>query len=112
MVGITATEGAVNCRTHGLRPWPSYRHRPSIPGSVLADLYGQYGSRLLEGNVRSFLSNNVLVNRGIYEEALAPSQHGQGPRSCNRPASRINSSPSGAFDDAVKRGRTRAAMDQ
>lgn len=37
----------------------------AIPGDVLADLYGQYGSRLLEGNVRSFLSNKVLVNRGI-----------------------------------------------
>lgn len=37
----------------------------AIPGNVLADLYGQYGSRLLEGNVRSFLSNKVLVNRGI-----------------------------------------------
>ena len=37
----------------------------AIPGDILADLYGHYGSRLLEGNVRSFLSNKVLVNRGI-----------------------------------------------
>ncbi|UKA55496.1 AIPR family protein [Arthrobacter sp. FW305-BF8] len=37
----------------------------AVPGDLLADLYGQYGSRLLEGNVRSFLSNKVLVNRGI-----------------------------------------------
>ena len=28
-----------------------------IPGNVLADLYDEYGSRMLEGNVRSFLGN-------------------------------------------------------
>jgi len=36
-----------------------------IPGDVLSDLYGQYGSKLLEGNVRSYLSSNVKVNKGI-----------------------------------------------
>lgn len=36
-----------------------------ISGDVLADLYGRYGSRLLEGNVRSYLSSNVKVNKGI-----------------------------------------------
>lgn len=28
-----------------------------VPGGVLADLYDEYGSRMLEGNVRSFLGN-------------------------------------------------------
>lgn len=36
-----------------------------IPGTALADLYDQYGSSLLEGNVRSFLSTKVAVNKKI-----------------------------------------------
>lgn len=34
-----------------------------IPGKVLADIYDKYGSKLLEGNVRSFLSTKVAVNK-------------------------------------------------
>jgi len=36
-----------------------------IPGGVLADLYETYGSRLLEGNVRSYLSAAGKINKGI-----------------------------------------------
>ena len=36
-----------------------------IPGAVLADVYDTYGSQLLEGNVRSFLSTKVAVNKKI-----------------------------------------------
>ncbi len=36
-----------------------------IPGTCLADLYWQYGSRLLEQNVRSFLQFNGNINKGI-----------------------------------------------
>ena len=36
-----------------------------IPGNILADLYDTYGSILLEGNVRSFLSAKVKVNKNI-----------------------------------------------
>lgn len=36
-----------------------------VPGTALADIYDRYGSRLLEGNVRSFLSTTVSVNKGI-----------------------------------------------
>lgn len=36
-----------------------------IPGSVLADIYDEFGSKLLEGNVRSFLSTKVAVNKKI-----------------------------------------------
>lgn len=36
-----------------------------ISGTILADLYDTYGSTLLEGNVRSFLSTKVKVNRNI-----------------------------------------------
>lgn len=37
----------------------------AVPGVVLADLYDRYGSRLLEGNVRSFLAVRGGVNKGI-----------------------------------------------
>ncbi|MBU8756773.1 AIPR family protein [Priestia megaterium] len=36
-----------------------------IPGEVLADIYDVYGAQLLEGNVRSFLSTKVAVNKKI-----------------------------------------------
>jgi len=36
-----------------------------IPGTLLADIYDKYGSSLLEGNVRSFLSTKVAVNKKI-----------------------------------------------
>ena len=36
-----------------------------IPGTVLAALYDKYGARLLEGNVRSFLSFRGGVNKAI-----------------------------------------------
>lgn len=41
-----------------------------IPGDVLAQLYLEYGSRLLEGNVRSFLSVKGKVNKGIRSTIL------------------------------------------
>lgn len=41
-----------------------------IPGTVLADVYDKYGSALLEGNVRSFLSTKVAVNKKIRETIL------------------------------------------
>ncbi|SFQ09408.1 AIPR protein [Lachnospiraceae bacterium XBB1006] len=36
-----------------------------VPGTVLNDLYLEYGSKLLEGNVRSFLSVRGKVNKSI-----------------------------------------------
>ena len=41
-----------------------------IPGNVLASMYIEYGSRLLEGNVRSFLSTKGKVNKGIRNTIL------------------------------------------
>ncbi|WNY26616.1 AIPR family protein [Methanolapillus ohkumae] len=38
-----------------------------IPGKILADIYDKFGSRLLEGNVRSYLSTLRAVNRGIIQ---------------------------------------------
>lgn len=36
-----------------------------IPGRLLADVFNEYGSQLLESNVRTFLSARGKVNRGI-----------------------------------------------
>ena len=36
-----------------------------MPGNALADIYTRYGSRLLEGNVRTFLGRRGNINKGI-----------------------------------------------
>lgn len=36
-----------------------------VPGQLIADLYGLYGARLLEQNVRTFLQARTKVNQGI-----------------------------------------------
>lgn len=36
-----------------------------VPGTFLADIYYEYGSKLLQGNVRAFLTNRTDVNKGI-----------------------------------------------
>lgn len=42
-----------------------------ISGIMLADIYDRYGAQLLEGNVRSFLSTKVAVNKKIRETILS-----------------------------------------
>lgn len=42
-----------------------------VPGKFLADVYDQHGSRILEGNVRAFLSARGKVNQGIRKTILA-----------------------------------------
>ncbi|MCC5930327.1 MAG: AIPR family protein [Cyclobacteriaceae bacterium] len=41
-----------------------------FPGNVLVDIYEQYGSRLLEQNVRSFLQFTGKINKGIRKTIL------------------------------------------
>ncbi len=41
-----------------------------MPGKVLADIYDAHGSRILEGNVRSFLSTKCAVNKKIRDTIL------------------------------------------
>jgi hypothetical protein len=41
-----------------------------IPGKILCKIYGEYGSRLLERNVRSFLQAKGSVNKGIRQTIL------------------------------------------
>ena len=36
-----------------------------VPGEILADIYIEYGSRLLEGNVRTYLGRRGKINSGI-----------------------------------------------
>lgn len=38
-----------------------------VPGNLLNKIYYEHGSRLLEGNVRAFLSNKGKINKGIRE---------------------------------------------
>jgi len=38
-----------------------------VPGEFLHNIYYEHGSRLLEGNVRAFLSNKGKINKGIRE---------------------------------------------
>ena len=45
---------------------PDYKSILAVfPGKILADLYGRYGARLLERNVRTFLQARGKVNKGI-----------------------------------------------
>lgn len=46
-----------------------------VPGALLADIYDQYGSRLLEGNVRAFLSARGGVNKGIRKTLSTCPEH-------------------------------------
>lgn len=41
-----------------------------LPGRFLADIYLKYGSKLLQGNVRAFLSVRGKVNRGIRDTIM------------------------------------------
>lgn len=43
----------------------------AVPGELLASLYGKYGSRLLESNVRSYLTNRGRINKGIRSTILS-----------------------------------------
>lgn len=36
-----------------------------VPAALLGDIYDRYGSRLLEGNVRAFLTAKGKINQGI-----------------------------------------------
>lgn len=42
----------------------------NIPGKILGELYNRHGGRLLEGNVRSFLTTRGKVNKGIRNTIL------------------------------------------
>lgn len=51
--------------------WTDYAaHLAVIPGPVLAEIYDEYGTRLLERNVRAFLQIRGKINQGIRKTIL------------------------------------------
>lgn len=56
---------AVNCKSNNYKSYLT-----AIPGDILANIYIKYGARLLEGNVRSFLSVRGKVNKDIRKTIL------------------------------------------
>lgn len=63
-------EGGVPCLKASLNQSEYSGYLCVLPGDALARMYEEYGSRLLEGNVRSFLGKAVKVNKAIRETIL------------------------------------------
>lgn len=57
--------GGLPCLAAGVNSDDYQAYLCIVPGRVLAELYNEYGSRLLEGNVRSFLTAKGKINKGI-----------------------------------------------
>lgn len=67
-----------------------------VPGAFLADVYELYGSRILEGNVRAFLSARGKVNQGIRKTILAqPDRFFAFNNGITATASRVEFGPNG-----------------
>lgn len=60
-------EGGISCLQASLKHAEYSAYLCVIPGDTLARIYDTYGSRLLEGNVRSFLGKTGKVNKAIRE---------------------------------------------
>lgn len=58
-------EEGLNCLSAGIQGTGYTSYLIVLPGDVLARLYGKWGSRLLEQNVRNFLQARGKVNKGI-----------------------------------------------
>jgi hypothetical protein len=66
----TLVEGGLPCIEAGNSSEDYSAYLCIVPATTLADIYDQYGSRLLEGNVRSFLTTRGRVNKGIRNTVL------------------------------------------
>jgi hypothetical protein len=66
----TLVEGGVPCLQASLDQSSYSGYLCVIPGTALAAMYETYGSRLLEGNVRSFLGKTGKVNKSIRDTIL------------------------------------------
>ncbi|MEN5067374.1 AIPR family protein [Achromobacter aegrifaciens] len=64
------SEGGIPCLQASLLHSEYSAYLCVIPGDTLAQIYDTYGSRLLEGNVRSFLGKIGKVNKAIRETIL------------------------------------------
>jgi hypothetical protein len=66
----------LNCLQTNSGDWADYRaYMTIIPGEVLASLYDEYGPRLLERNVRTYLSARSKVNKGILASIDSEPEH-------------------------------------
>lgn len=75
MAGFEKEDLVINCSEYGIEGIPCIKanieteqyesYLAIVPGAFLSDIYKQYGSELLESNVRSFLKFNGSVNKGI-----------------------------------------------
>ena len=63
-------DGGVPCLHASLNQAKYSGYLCVLPGEALAKIYDTYGSRLLEGNVRSFLGKAGKVNKAIRDTAL------------------------------------------
>ncbi|GAB4098279.1 AIPR family protein [Sinomonas halotolerans] len=87
-----------------------------MPGSLVAGLYGRYGSRLLESNVRSYLSNRGKVNRGIKDTIIAkPSRFLAYNNGITATAASVETTPDGSIArirdlQIVNGGQTTASL--
>jgi hypothetical protein len=57
--------GGIPCLQAGLNSEDYKAYLCVLPGRVVGELYTRYGRRLLEGNVRSFLSIKGKINKGL-----------------------------------------------
>jgi hypothetical protein len=64
------SEGGLPCLQASLEQAEYGAYLCVLPGEALAHIYDRYGSRLLEGNVRSFLGKTGKVNKAIRETIL------------------------------------------
>lgn len=62
--------GPIPCVERGSAGGKYTTYLAFVPGDVLADLYGDWKIRLLERNVRVFLSQRPAVNRGIRDTII------------------------------------------
>lgn len=87
-----------------------------IPGQKLADLYSEYGTRLLELNVRSFLQAKGAVNRGIRDTIIRePGRFLAYNNGITATASQVTYAPGGAIEQLhdlqiVNGGQTTASL--
>lgn len=58
-------DGGIQCLPAHLKTADYQSYLLVMPADILANLYGKYGGRLLEQNVRSFLQARGKVNKGI-----------------------------------------------
>jgi AIPR protein len=69
-IDVVARLGSPIPCLEGPNHWDHRVYLLLVPGRLLADIYNEFGTRLLERNVRSFLQARGAVNKGIRETLL------------------------------------------